>query len=180
MGRIQSVGRFYPFSTRRAMDGARRLANYMVSTAIKKGTLVKKKCEVCSEDKSEAHHDDYSKPLDVRWLCRSCHRAWHASNGYNDFSVRPRPRIGKTRKSFLKTVSSAAVIKKVTKSASNVMRVENISQSDISDRIGTSRQMVSVWFGGGFRTIKSLCAFASAVGYDLEIRFVKKTPKARK
>ena len=40
---------------------------------------------VCSECEStyhiEAHHDDYSKPLDVRWLCAACHKQWHAANG---------------------------------------------------------------------------------------------------
>jgi hypothetical protein len=39
------------------------------------------KCSVCNAKKMiEAHHDDYTKPLDVRWLCNACHRAWHKSN----------------------------------------------------------------------------------------------------
>ena len=40
---------------------------------------------VCSECPStfhvEAHHDDYSKPLDVRWLCAVCHKQHHAKAG---------------------------------------------------------------------------------------------------
>ena len=31
-------------------------------------------CEICGDIKSEAHHDDYSKPDKVRWLCRIHHR----------------------------------------------------------------------------------------------------------
>jgi ribosomal protein S27AE len=45
--------------------------------AIKTGKLVRQPCEQCGKAKSEAHHDDYSKPLTVRWLCRPHHGAVH-------------------------------------------------------------------------------------------------------
>lgn len=34
-------------------------------------------CEVCGAEKTDGHHDDYSKPLDVRWLCRLHHMEIH-------------------------------------------------------------------------------------------------------
>ena len=45
---------------------------------IKSGILIKQPCEVCGVmEKVEAHHDDYTKPMDVRWLCRSHHAEHH-------------------------------------------------------------------------------------------------------
>lgn len=43
--------------------------------AIQSGELVRQPCEKCGAAKVEAHHDDYSKPLAVRWLCRLHHIA---------------------------------------------------------------------------------------------------------
>lgn len=43
----------------------------------KRGKLVKKPCLECGSKKSQMHHEDYSRPLDVMWLCRPCHMKRH-------------------------------------------------------------------------------------------------------
>ena len=52
-------------------------ANRKVSYAIKHGLLTKQLCEVCGGSKVVAHHDDWSKPLVVMWLCELHHKARH-------------------------------------------------------------------------------------------------------
>jgi ribosomal protein S27AE len=49
-----------------------------VRKALRKGILKKELCEICGNPIVEAHHDDYNKPLDVRWLCEDCHDDIHA------------------------------------------------------------------------------------------------------
>lgn len=46
--------------------------------AISRGVLTRGLCEVCGSKKVQAHHDDYSKPLSVRWLCPVHHAELHA------------------------------------------------------------------------------------------------------
>lgn len=53
-------------------------AHLAVQRAIRSGALVPQPCEMCGAIKASAHHDDYSKQLDVRWLCHKCHMAWHS------------------------------------------------------------------------------------------------------
>lgn len=51
----------------------------MLYDNIKSGRIKKpEKCSVCNEVKKiEGHHRDYSKPLEVVWLCRICHTSEH-------------------------------------------------------------------------------------------------------
>jgi len=44
---------------------------------VRDGKIIKKPCEVCGDEKVQMHHDDYSKPLDVRFLCRKHHLELH-------------------------------------------------------------------------------------------------------
>ena len=54
----------------------KRKAHVMVSNAIRDGRLNRQSCEICGE-KAHAHHEDYSRPLDVRWLCPTHHMRLH-------------------------------------------------------------------------------------------------------
>lgn len=55
----------------------RYLARMVTWRAIKAGRLTRQPCEVCGATKVQAHHADYGKPLDVRWLCRPHHLELH-------------------------------------------------------------------------------------------------------
>lgn len=48
--------------------------------AVRRGKIEKLPCEVCHDPKVEAHHDDYDKPLEVRWLCKKHHLALHGKH----------------------------------------------------------------------------------------------------
>lgn len=53
-----------------------------VRNEVKHGRLVRGPCEVCGTTKNvRGHHDDYDKPLEVRWLCSVHHTEWHEANG---------------------------------------------------------------------------------------------------
>lgn len=54
----------------------KRKVHRLLQYAVKIGHIIKKPCEVCGE-KAVAHHPDYSKPLEVKWLCKIHHRAEH-------------------------------------------------------------------------------------------------------
>ena len=55
----------------------KRQAHFAVSNVIRDGKLVKQPCEKCGNTIAQAHHDDYTKPLDVRWLCVFHHNEYH-------------------------------------------------------------------------------------------------------
>jgi hypothetical protein len=55
-------------------------ARVIVSREIRAGRMIRGNCEICGSSNANAHHDDYSKPLEVRWFCRKDHR-YHLHEG---------------------------------------------------------------------------------------------------
>jgi hypothetical protein len=70
---------------RRTKYPERFKARNAVNNALRDGNLARQPCEICgSTFDVEAHHDDYSKPLEVRWLCFKHHRG--SEHGYRILS----------------------------------------------------------------------------------------------
>lgn len=60
---------------RRDAAPEKQRVHQVVARAIKRGELVRPaQCAECGrEGRIEAHHEDYSRPLDVVWCCPRCH-----------------------------------------------------------------------------------------------------------
>lgn len=62
-----------------AENRLKKIAHQKVAYAIQKGELIRQPCERCqTTDTVVAHHEDYSKPLDVIWLCDQHHKERHS------------------------------------------------------------------------------------------------------
>jgi len=68
-------------------------AHWIVNNSIRDGKLFREPCEhktkkfkeiflmiLCGKKNTHAHHDDYLKPLNIRWLCPEHHSEWHKEN----------------------------------------------------------------------------------------------------
>jgi len=57
-------------------------AHAILNKAVRRGEIIKPdNCESCSKGltghQRQGHHEDYSKPYHVYWLCQHCHRGIH-------------------------------------------------------------------------------------------------------
>lgn len=51
----------------------RYLARNLLHSYVLTGKIIKKPCQICGDIKTQAHHTDYNKPLNVQWLCFNHH-----------------------------------------------------------------------------------------------------------
>lgn len=57
----------------------KHLAQCKARYALRSGKLVPQPCADCGKPSACKHHEDYSKPLEVTWLCDVCHRVRHGA-----------------------------------------------------------------------------------------------------
>jgi len=86
--RMQAKGRWRERNKEEYLLKARVMQ--AVYRAIKDGTITKPdRCERCGRDRTilQAHHEDYEKPLEVEWLCVSCHGLMRKRKGDNNGKI---------------------------------------------------------------------------------------------
>ncbi len=57
--------------------GKKYYAQRVLNQALKLKEIKRLSCEICGNEKSHGHHDNYNKPLKVRWLCAKHHKEIH-------------------------------------------------------------------------------------------------------
>ncbi len=87
------VRKVTPISTKKARKNynaanpEKHAAWKKVERALLSGHIFKMPCEKCGSKNANAHHDDYSRPLDIRWFCGVHHRQHHALVAYANEAV---------------------------------------------------------------------------------------------
>lgn len=52
-------------------------ARWTAGNALLRGEIARCPCVECGAPGEHMHHDDYAKPLDVKWFCKQCHERLH-------------------------------------------------------------------------------------------------------
>lgn len=72
-----AAGRNRAWKSRNQENREKAKAHARVARHLKTGNIRKKPCERCGSLNVHAHHDDYSYPLEVMWLCPKHHWERH-------------------------------------------------------------------------------------------------------
>lgn len=113
-------------------------AHTILDWEIRCGRVVPQPCEVCGEPKTHGHHDDYSKPLEVRWLCSHHHRKLHWPEDPKARQAHQAP--WENRKVYMPAPKRDALLPEAQK-----LRAEGKSYGQIGQSLGVGKGQVYKW-----------------------------------
>ena len=105
------------------------------------------------------------------WLCRGHHRERH-----KELAERIKTpeffqdvRTHENRRLLLMAESTMPLVRDVTVQVMEAMRRRGVTQMELANRLGTSRQAANLLFNGGIRTLKSLAGISDAINCEVVI-----------
>jgi len=95
-------------------------AQRKVQNAIQTGKIIRGNCKECNIPNAHAHHEDYSKPMEIIWLCAKCHSKLHNEDRKKYYEINKNPLISK-----------AIELRNENKSYGEISKLLNISRSQV-------------------------------------------------
>ena len=68
---------YFKKRNKKRLKSVENIARKNFWNAIRSGKITRGDCLVCGKSDAEGHHEDYSLPFDVLWLCTLHHRRLH-------------------------------------------------------------------------------------------------------
>lgn len=127
----------------RHWDG--HLAHQRVRRAVARGAMVPQPCEECGGEVSVGHHDDYARPLEVRWLCDRHHRRWHLAHPVDYEVLRPPTRAKPVAQ---RVPNRGKQFHRYLKPKATFLRGKGFSYADIAQELGVSVSTAHAWAKG--------------------------------
>lgn len=149
----------------------KRAAHVILGNAIRNGRVTKpEECEKCGANgRIHGHHHDYTRPLEVKWLCASCHTKEHKMDMSEGEKIVEEINKAINGKAFMPAISALAacffavatqsdmppeakevVTTMVYDLMKNIMRANGVSEERFSEIMaGGSTDIVAIYTGEG-------------------------------
>lgn len=152
---------------------AHTIVHRIVEEALEGGLLTPKPCEECGAENRDtrngrrsvrAHHDDYSKPLEVRWLCYRCHFAWHRKHTAKHKDAPPRKRSWPMNVGDIRVTAKPALRERI--------REMGWRQDWLAEQVGVSKATITLWLTKGRSvSLEHALFLANLVDEDIAVCF---------
>ena len=115
-----------------------RRAHEFVAEAKRIRLLKRQPCKIRGDPQADAHHEDYSRPLVVEWLCERHHTLRH-----HEISLTPSIRLARRRAPYMQKAKTAKMVEAAIETA---MRAEQgtayLNRSKLAQRQGITVKKV--------------------------------------
>lgn len=107
-------------------------AHQIVQNALRNKSLVKLPCIICGEIKVQAHHEDYTKPLEIIWFCHKHHVEHH-------YKKEVKPKRVKKDKNAEKVYNNILIPEAIK------LREQGLTYSKIAKKLNYSASQIFRW-----------------------------------
>jgi hypothetical protein len=123
-----------------------------INNAIKRGFVTRLPCEICGNPRTHAHHDDYSKPLEVLWLCAKHHKEKHRIHRIPEVETVEHSTVPiSIPLVFPKVMSDESELRQLLSALMLWCKEKRGRRKELAAALDVTPNTISHWLGGGVK-----------------------------